>query len=323
MTWQVPWHEYGPWQVVAMVTEAQKRPEVRAMGWGTQLGAQAEGAARRARGAGGCVGACCSALTEPHPSATPTTLTLRLGAPDPWQVPALEALPSPAFAGMADYLQLMAECWAQDPAQRPSFAAVISRLRKVRAQPPCLKGQGQPPGAVHTGIQACSTRSPPPAPAPPDPGLPHPCPPPPIPPQMLALEAQRQRAHSGATPRYRESPSRASSGAVEGYGAETPVVRSRPIVSIYDLSGSEAGAGGGNGGASAGVRTPSRHPSSFSQRGSDDLAATTSHGTLEPGPGVSTLESLATLPESLPEPAPPGQEARLPPIRGGMAEDGE
>jgi hypothetical protein len=29
LTWQVPWHEYGPWQVVAMVTESQKRPEVR------------------------------------------------------------------------------------------------------------------------------------------------------------------------------------------------------------------------------------------------------------------------------------------------------
>ena len=28
LTWQVPWHEIGPWQVVAMVTEGHKRPEV-------------------------------------------------------------------------------------------------------------------------------------------------------------------------------------------------------------------------------------------------------------------------------------------------------
>ncbi len=28
LTWQVPYHEYGPWQVVAMVTESSKRPEV-------------------------------------------------------------------------------------------------------------------------------------------------------------------------------------------------------------------------------------------------------------------------------------------------------
>lgn len=30
LTWQVPYYEYGPWQVVAMVTENAKRPEVRA-----------------------------------------------------------------------------------------------------------------------------------------------------------------------------------------------------------------------------------------------------------------------------------------------------
>ncbi len=30
LTWQVPWGEYGPWQVVAMVTESAARPEVRA-----------------------------------------------------------------------------------------------------------------------------------------------------------------------------------------------------------------------------------------------------------------------------------------------------
>lgn len=28
MTWQVPWHEFGPWQVVAMVTDGQQRPEI-------------------------------------------------------------------------------------------------------------------------------------------------------------------------------------------------------------------------------------------------------------------------------------------------------
>jgi hypothetical protein len=41
LTWQVPYHEYGPWQVVAMVTESAKRPEVgasrSALPWALQL----------------------------------------------------------------------------------------------------------------------------------------------------------------------------------------------------------------------------------------------------------------------------------------------
>ena len=28
LTWRVPWHEYGPWQVVAMVTDGHQRPEI-------------------------------------------------------------------------------------------------------------------------------------------------------------------------------------------------------------------------------------------------------------------------------------------------------
>ncbi|KAL4452237.1 hypothetical protein ABPG75_007899 [Micractinium tetrahymenae] len=75
LTWQVPWGEYGPWQVVAMVTESSARPEV----------------------------------------------------------PPPEELPTGSFGGEGDYLQLMQECWSQDPAARPTFELIISRLRRMLA----------------------------------------------------------------------------------------------------------------------------------------------------------------------------------------------
>lgn len=73
MTWQVPWHDSGPWQVVAMVTEGKQRPEV----------------------------------------------------------PQAAALPCGDFPGLAEYVALMRDCWAQDAAMRPTFGTVITRLRCV------------------------------------------------------------------------------------------------------------------------------------------------------------------------------------------------
>lgn len=76
LTWQIPWHECGPWQVVALVTEGAQRPEL----------------------------------------------------------PAFENLPgSGPFAGYSEYLMLMEQCWHQDPAARPTFAQVITVLRKLLA----------------------------------------------------------------------------------------------------------------------------------------------------------------------------------------------
>lgn len=71
MTWQVPWHDSGPWQVVAMVTEGKQRPDI--------------------------------------PPAT--------------------SLPCGDFPGLGEYVALMRDCWAQDAAKRPTFGAVITRLR--------------------------------------------------------------------------------------------------------------------------------------------------------------------------------------------------
>ena len=48
-------------------------------------------------------------------------------------MPALGDLPTPGFAGLPDYLSLMHDCWAQEPATRPTFAVVISRLRAMLA----------------------------------------------------------------------------------------------------------------------------------------------------------------------------------------------
>ncbi|KAA6426630.1 MAG: kinase [Trebouxia sp. A1-2] len=76
LTWQIPWHECGPWQVVALVTEGAQRPEL----------------------------------------------------------PAPEDLPGTgAFAGYSEYIMLMEQCWDQDPAARPTFAQVITVLRKMLA----------------------------------------------------------------------------------------------------------------------------------------------------------------------------------------------
>lgn len=45
------------------------------------------------------------------------------------EIPEASALPSPSFGGMPEYLALMAECWAQREADRPTFGNVIARLR--------------------------------------------------------------------------------------------------------------------------------------------------------------------------------------------------
>lgn len=55
------------------------------------------------------------------------------------QVPPREELPTGPFSGEGEYLALMRECWAQDPAQRPTFAAIISRLRRMLAAEASLR----------------------------------------------------------------------------------------------------------------------------------------------------------------------------------------
>ncbi|KAI7836883.1 hypothetical protein COHA_009215 [Chlorella ohadii] len=51
-------------------------------------------------------------------------------------VPQREALPGPdtaGWAGLDGYLQLMRDCWAQQPEDRPGFDQVVSRLRELLA----------------------------------------------------------------------------------------------------------------------------------------------------------------------------------------------
>ncbi|KAI7840643.1 hypothetical protein COHA_005664 [Chlorella ohadii] len=56
------------------------------------------------------------------------------------EVPPREALPGPdtaTWSGLDAYLQLMRECWAQQPEHRPSFDEVVGRLRQLLdAAPP-------------------------------------------------------------------------------------------------------------------------------------------------------------------------------------------
>jgi hypothetical protein len=74
------------------------------------------------------------------------------------QVPAPEDLPSPGFGGGGEYAALMHECWAQDPADRPTFAAVISRLRRMLAVEAGLRRDS--PTKVPRGLAPLSTRAP-------------------------------------------------------------------------------------------------------------------------------------------------------------------
>ena len=136
LTWQVPYHEYGPWQVVAMVTDSAKRPEVGGLGgWlgGCMLADGLSCAGRRPPAAVPCSPA--SRPASPAAPAHPTAPHLPPPPPSPPtpQVPVHEDLPTGTFSGEAEYLGLMHECWAQDPASRPTFTAVISRLRKMLA----------------------------------------------------------------------------------------------------------------------------------------------------------------------------------------------
>lgn len=48
------------------------------------------------------------------------------------KIPAKEELPGPdtqRFAGLDDYVGLLQRCWAQDPAERPTFEDCIHELR--------------------------------------------------------------------------------------------------------------------------------------------------------------------------------------------------
>jgi serine/threonine protein kinase len=167
LTWMVPWHEYGPWQVVAMVTESSKRPEVRAAGPGAQKGGCTCLKGVQHGGSSNWAGGACR---RPTPTARHPTHALPILTQ---QVPEERDLPTPLFSGAAEYFALMNDCWEQDPAARPKFAEVISRLRR-----------------------------------------------------LLAAEAALQRAQ------HAESPTKLPRGG----GSDTPSVRSRPIVSVYDLS---------------------------------------------------------------------------------------
>lgn len=45
------------------------------------------------------------------------------------EVPPLHKLPGGELCLHDEYIELMEDCWAQDPLARPSFEAVIGRLR--------------------------------------------------------------------------------------------------------------------------------------------------------------------------------------------------
>ena len=55
--------------------------------------------------------------------------------------PEAQALPGGGFAGLAEYVDLMRSCWAQDAPARPDFETIIGRLRRLLAVE-SLSGRG-------------------------------------------------------------------------------------------------------------------------------------------------------------------------------------
>ncbi len=60
----------------------------------------------------------------------------RLEVPLRWDLPSAPGGDTAAFPGLADYLDLMAACWDQNPYARPAFGAVIAELRRLAALAP-------------------------------------------------------------------------------------------------------------------------------------------------------------------------------------------
>ena len=50
------------------------------------------------------------------------------------------SLPGGTFPGLGRYLELLQECWAQQPQQRPSFANITIRLRAMQSA--CWPAEG-------------------------------------------------------------------------------------------------------------------------------------------------------------------------------------
>lgn len=44
-------------------------------------------------------------------------------------IPPPEELPGGGFPGLGAYIQLMQQCWSQEPADRPTFGAVVEALK--------------------------------------------------------------------------------------------------------------------------------------------------------------------------------------------------
>ncbi|EFN55433.1 hypothetical protein CHLNCDRAFT_31062 [Chlorella variabilis] len=70
----------------------------------------------------------------PWPHVSPWGLVGKLMDGMRLKIPAKEELPGPdtqRFAGLDDYVGLLQRCWAQDPAERPTFEDCIHELRKM------------------------------------------------------------------------------------------------------------------------------------------------------------------------------------------------
>ena len=101
LTWRLPWTDCGPWQVVKLVTDDRARPPL------PTLDAD-----------GGVVG-----TTAPPPSQPNSSSSSGNGH---------QLLPPPGgFPGLPEYIALMKDCWQHEAEQRPKFAEIITRLRRL------------------------------------------------------------------------------------------------------------------------------------------------------------------------------------------------
>jgi serine/threonine protein kinase len=91
----------------------------------------------------------------PWGSMQPWTITKQVLSGTTLVVPTAAKLPGPALPALGGYELLMRRCWARDPADRPSFAAIVRALRSE------LESQGEA-GTAMAAAAAAAGNAPPP-----------------------------------------------------------------------------------------------------------------------------------------------------------------
>ena len=106
LTWRLPWTDCGPWQVVKLVTDDRARPPLPTL--------DADGNA---------IGTTPPPQVPNQQQASNSSSSAGNGH---------QLLPPPGgFPGLPEYIALIKDCWRHEAEERPKFAEIITRLRRL------------------------------------------------------------------------------------------------------------------------------------------------------------------------------------------------